>query len=240
MDWDPPSKPAELTEHRLLRAILDGVFPPGSTLPGERELARRLGVTRPTLREALQRLARDGWLEIHQGRPTRVRDYWRDGNLNVLSAMVRVNHTLPPDFVTNLLEVRAVLAPAYTRSAVKHGPREVIALLENLIRLDDTPEAFAEGDWSLHRQLTLSAGNPVYVLLLNGFQSFYEKMALTYFSSPQARNFSRAFYRDLLDAFERGDQDAAEEITRRVMLASIHFWRLATDGRMEKGDEKME
>jgi len=77
MDWQPVQKPAEMAESRLLEAILSGHFPINSNLPGERELAAQIGVTRPTLREALQRLARDGWLDIQHGKPTRVRDYWR-------------------------------------------------------------------------------------------------------------------------------------------------------------------
>lgn len=49
-------RPSEHAESALVTAILDGEFPPGSALPGERVLAGQLGVTRPTLREAIQRL----------------------------------------------------------------------------------------------------------------------------------------------------------------------------------------
>ena len=61
--WQPPQKPGEITEARLINAILDGTFPVNSSLPGERELAELLGVTRPTLREAMQRMERDGLVE---------------------------------------------------------------------------------------------------------------------------------------------------------------------------------
>ena len=87
MDWQPLQKPAEMAESRLLEAILSGYFPINTNLPGERDLADQIGVTRPTLREALQRLARDGWLDIQQGKPTRVRDYWREGGLAVLAVL---------------------------------------------------------------------------------------------------------------------------------------------------------
>ncbi|MFZ3080168.1 MAG: GntR family transcriptional regulator, partial [Bellilinea sp.] len=62
MNWELPQKPAEISESRLIDAILTGKFPIDTNLPAERELAVSLGVTRPTLRETLQRLARDGWL----------------------------------------------------------------------------------------------------------------------------------------------------------------------------------
>ena len=69
-----PVRPNERAEQWLVTAILDGDLPPGSTLPAERTLATQLGVTRPTLREAIQRLARDGWLTIAHGKPTVVND----------------------------------------------------------------------------------------------------------------------------------------------------------------------
>mgnify|MGYP000255308314 CR=1 FL=1 len=62
-NWPAPVKPAELTYSRLIDAVLDGTFPANSTLPGERQLAELLGVTRSTLREALQRLAGKGAAE---------------------------------------------------------------------------------------------------------------------------------------------------------------------------------
>src|SRR5574341_1576922 len=57
-DWPAPAKPAELAYNRLIEAILDGSFPANTVLPGERQLAEMLGVTRPTLRETLQQIGR--------------------------------------------------------------------------------------------------------------------------------------------------------------------------------------
>lgn len=45
---------------QLLGELRDGTVPPGERLPGERELATRFGVSRETVRQALQRLRRDG------------------------------------------------------------------------------------------------------------------------------------------------------------------------------------
>lgn len=225
MNWSSPPRPAELTEQRLLEAILNGAFPPGSVLPGERELAAQLGVTRPTLREVLQRLARDGWFDIKQGKPTRVRDYWREGNLNVLSALVRHAERLPDNFVPNLLAVRLSMAPAYTRAAVERSADDVAALLAGYADLADTAESFADADWDLHHGLTLASGNPVFTLILNGFADFYVQMARRYFSQPQARAASRAWYADLLAAARAGDTEAAEQTTRQAMQESIDLWQ---------------
>jgi GntR family negative regulator for fad regulon and positive regulator of fabA len=210
-------------------AILEGTYPPGSFLPGERDLAARLGVTRPTLREALQRLERDGWLAIHQGKPTRVNDFWREGGLNLLSTLVRYSQQLSPDFVPNLLEVRLALAPAYTHAAVKHAAARVASYLVDSVGLEDTAEAFAAYDWTLHHTLTLASGNPVYTLILNGFSGFYEEMACLYFARSRARASSRAFYAGLLHAAQQEDAVTAERLARSVMQESIVLWHQADE-----------
>ena len=227
MEWEPPSKPAELAENRLIDAILEGIFPAGSSLPAERDLSVKLGVTRPTLREALQRLARDGWVEIRQGRPTRVRDYWKEGSLGVLGAIAGRQEHLPLDFVSNLLTVRRLLAPAYTRMAAERSPSPMIALLERLAGLEDTPASFAAADFDLHYQLTVASGNPVFTLILNGFRDLYQNMACIYFASPEARLRSRVFYADLLTSIQAGDPDQVEAFTQQVMEDSLALWEAA-------------
>lgn len=212
-------------EQRLIEKILDGTYPPGVTLPGERQLASELGVARAALREALQRLARDGWLTIHHGKATRVNDYWRDGSLNVLTGFLNHGDGLPPEFVTYLLEVRAAIAPDYARRAVARAPGEVTAYLESIQDLPNIPDAFAAADWGLHRCLSLASGNPIYPLLLNNFAGSYERLAGTYFIPEGARVSARRFYAELLAATRREDADAAEEITRQSMLRSIRLWQ---------------
>ncbi len=220
-----PARPNERAESWLVKAILEGDLPPGSTLPAERALAVQLGVTRPTLREAIQRLARDGWLTIAHGKPTVVNDYWVEGGLNVLGKLVEHQTHLSPDFIGQLLEVRRNLAPAYTGLAVARAPGEVVTLLEAAPARDDDPAAFARFDWHLHRQLTILSGNPIYTLILNGFQGFYEDIARGYFEKGGARALSASFYFDLKNLARQSDPQAAEAVCRQVMSASINVWQ---------------
>ncbi len=228
MAWDPPLRPAELAETRLTSAILDGQFAINSTLPPERELAVQLGVTRPTLREALQRLARDGWIEIRHGRPTRVRDFWHEGNLGVLGTISRHAEHVTPEYIVNLLEVRLALAPAYARLGVERSPAAVADLLQDYAELADTAEAYAEADWHLHRVLTIASGNPVFTLILNGFGQLYADLARGYFARSRTRRHSQAYYAELLKAARAGGAQKAEEVTRRVMTESIRLWEETT------------
>jgi GntR family negative regulator for fad regulon and positive regulator of fabA len=227
MDWEAPPRPAELTESRLIEAILDGLFPIDSHLPAERDLASQLGVTRPTLREALQRMARDGWLEINHGKPTRVRDYWTEGSLGVLGAIARNQQNLPPDFIPNLLHVRLLLAPTYARLAAERQPDKIIRRLQTNLAMPDDPATYARADFELHRQLAVSSGNPVFTLILNGFEDLYLEMGQRYFSLTEARQHSRQFYQRLLDAARTGDLDEVEAVTRTVIDRSQSLWEIA-------------
>ncbi len=232
MLWPRPLRPTELAEARLVEAILAGHFPIGSHLPPERELASNLGVTRPTLREALQRMARDGWIDIRHGLPTRVRDYWHEGSLGVLAAIARHHNHLPPHFVSDLLAVRLALAPAYTRLAVAHTPAQVALQLEPCLSLPEEPDAYAQADWDLHRFLTIASGNPVFTLILNGFEGeLYLTLARRYFASAHTRRHSLAFYRDLLRAARAQRADQAEAIARRAMRESLELWQQVESGR---------
>ncbi len=225
-EWTAPARPAELTYSRLVEAIIDGNFPSNTSLPAERQLAEHMGVTRSTLREALQRLDAEGWIEIQQGKTTRIRDIWTEGNLNILAALLRYQDRLPPTFVPHLLEVRAALAPAYAMEAIRCNAGSVVALLDSLLgRLPDTPDAHAAADWVLHHRLTILSTNPVYTLVLNGFMGFYQQMAQRYFSLPEARESSRRFYTNLRAVAASGEVEQAQALTRESMLRSIDFWR---------------
>jgi GntR family negative regulator for fad regulon and positive regulator of fabA len=226
--WKSIQKPAEIAEQRLLDAILSGHFVVNSTLPGERDLAAQVGVTRPTLREALQRLARDGWLDIQHGKPTRVRDYWQEGNMGVLSVLAQIPSQQSPDFVAHLLEIRVLLAPAYTSQAMEQASSEISALLTKFADIEETPAAFARADWDLHHLLTLRATNPIFRLLLNSFQNLYQVMGEHYFVSAENRNRSRAFYTELLACARKGAFIKAETLTRDVMQESLALWKKST------------
>ena len=224
MTWDLPPKPAEISESTLIQAILNGKFPIDFNLPAERELAGMLGVTRPTLRETLQRLGRDGWLEIRHGKPTRVRNYWREGNLGVLAAIAQNPGSLPADFAANMLTIRSLLAPAYTRLAVERAANQVTEILQPLQDLEDDPQVFTDWDWRLQIELTLLSGNPVFTLIYNGFAGLYQVLGVGYFQYPENREISRQFYRDLLTCAQTGDGTGAEQVVRQTMLASQELW----------------
>lgn len=68
---------ADRAYEQLRVAIEQGRYPEGGALPTQPALARKMGVSTVTLRQALERLAEEGYIEAHQGRGTFVRSSHR-------------------------------------------------------------------------------------------------------------------------------------------------------------------
>ncbi|MCP4676883.1 MAG: GntR family transcriptional regulator [Deltaproteobacteria bacterium] len=217
-------RPTQYVERHLLTAILDGTYSPGATLPSERALAEQIGVTRPTLRETLQRLAREGWITIRHGKPTVVNDYWREGGLGLLGTMTKFGEFLPSDLVTQFLEVRSVMLPACAKMTATRAPGAILEYLSHELNLESAAEAFAGYDWGLQLELARRSGNLIYPLILNDFASLYIPLAESYFGLHQARKSSLRFYRELSDAIGKSSSDV-ERVVRETMMESIVIWK---------------
>ncbi|ORT50267.1 GntR family transcriptional regulator [Vibrio sp. qd031] len=111
--------PAGFAEKYIIESIWNGRFPPGSILPAERELSELIGVTRTTLREVLQRLARDGWLTIQHGKPTKVNQFMETSGLHILDTLMTLDADNATAIVEDLLAARANISPIFMRYAFK-------------------------------------------------------------------------------------------------------------------------
>lgn len=220
---EQPLRPTQFAENRLITAILDNTYPARSALPNERELALQLGVTRPTLRETLQRLSAEGWITIRHGKPTMVNEYWIDGGLGMLGTMARYAEFLPDGFITNLLEVRLNILPACARAAAAFAPSVLAEHLSHAPVLEDSAETFVAFDWHLQELFVRNCRNIIYPLILNDFKQIYKRLAVGYFSLEIARKSSSEYYHDLLSALP-GDLDMVEGTVRAVMKKSIEIW----------------
>lgn len=168
LDSLEPIETVQLYQHISLRLedqIRSGRWRPGQRLPSERQLARSLMVSRPSLREALAALQVRGVLETRQGSATRV----GSDALEVLGPMGEVGPRLPLQEVgpVALLEIREVLEPA---AAALAAPRFVQdPELEGFLTVMASEHArrdlhaWNEADRLFHRRIAVLTGNPVFV-----------------------------------------------------------------------------
>ncbi|MDY6822244.1 MAG: GntR family transcriptional regulator [Thermodesulfobacteriota bacterium] len=218
----PVMRPIQHAEYYLVTSILNGTYPPGSVLPGERTLAGEMGVTRPTLREALQRLTRERWITVRHGKPTQVNDYWREGGMGMLATVVKYPEYLPSQFIRHLLHARVVFMPECAGPSVSNNRPMFRAFLENRVTAADDPETVAAYDWELQEKMVNHSGNMVYPLMLNDFAPVFRVMGEQYFTMEKARAASAAYYTRLLDAVMK--KRPVHPVVAQAMVESIEIW----------------
>ena len=121
-----PKSVSQQVFDQLRDLIFRGNLKPGDKLPPERELAQGMGVSRPTLREAINRLVDRGLLEHHQGQGTFVAAPEQRKKQNPLSALMDGHEATLPE----LLEVRLALESNAAMLAARRATSEDIANLE--------------------------------------------------------------------------------------------------------------
>ena len=103
---------------QVLAGVVDGEIEAGETLPSERRLAEVLGVSRPAVREALQRMAQTRLVEVRQGGSTTVRDFKKTAGLDLLPRLLVRAGNLDTAVARSILEARLIVGPATPPSAV--------------------------------------------------------------------------------------------------------------------------
>jgi GntR family transcriptional repressor for pyruvate dehydrogenase complex len=104
MNFQPikPKKVSTQIAEQIRNSILAGEFAPGDKLPPERELSEMFGVSRPSVREALNALASSGLVMSYQGGGTVVKSLVETSVSNPLSELIRVQQ----DRALDVIEVR--------------------------------------------------------------------------------------------------------------------------------------
>lgn len=127
------------TYRKVAEALQRGVFPPGSRLPGERDLAAELGVSRTTLRQALGRLAEQGALERSAQRGWFVPDRMMGeppSTLQSFSEMARARGLTPRSTVLSRAERPASFEEA---GRLRTAPAAPVLEVRRLRMLDQVP-----------------------------------------------------------------------------------------------------
>jgi DNA-binding FadR family transcriptional regulator len=196
----------------LAAEIRAGGLAAGERLPGERELAQRLGVSRATVREALGALQLRGLVETRQGA----------GSFVALQLPPPDPFALPADASPSaLLQARAILEPAIVRlaaTAARSDP-EIEQLLELMSASADPadPEqrrAWSDADRRFHRRFAALTANPVLVAIAEHIaalmdQPLWQRLRDDSIAVPGRTTLQLAEHRLIAAAVAEGDADAA-------------------------------
>ena len=157
---------AETTADALLGLVLDGTFPPGSSLPSEAELAGRFAVSRLTVREAIRSLASTRVIRVQQGRSSIINpvEQWSALDPRLLRARGQASGE-PLRLPKRLLEARRVIEVAIAEMAAERRTEDhlqraaaAIASMQESHDSGDVPR-FVEADLAFHEVLFEAADN---------------------------------------------------------------------------------
>jgi len=128
---EKPRHAADAVFDQLAVAILDGSLPPGSSLPPERELSGRFGVSRLIVRQAVHRLADMGLVRVKQGGPTQVNHPNDARDLRVIELVYNLGQGAARD-VRELIERQFLQGYSLLFLAAKRASKERLRALAQM------------------------------------------------------------------------------------------------------------
>lgn len=196
---------------QLLQDIMSGGLSAGDRLPTENQLAQRFAVSRPVVREALQRLQTDGVVISRQGSGT----YVQRSPSQQVAALTR---EFSLHEVLQSLELRMALEELSARLAARHRSDPQMQAIEQAT--EALAKVFGKGtqakaaDYAFHHAIAVASGN---ALLLEALEQQAERLmggmnvtlSLTRAASAQRRKRVLDEHDRIVHAIRIGDAESA-------------------------------
>jgi DNA-binding FadR family transcriptional regulator len=189
--------------------ITSGEIGAGSRLPAERDLAKQLGVSRPSVREALIALEVEGWVEVRTGSGVYVQDRaGKNGHVKI-----------PPAEwgPLELIRARRVVEGEIASLAATQARRKHVKAIVDAIAMmkEDTARGIAplSGDRAFHTAIAQACDNVVLLETVQGFWDarrgpLFERLG-DYFETVPSWRMAIAEHEAVLEAIRAKDGDAA-------------------------------
>ncbi len=207
---------------QFIDRIERGEFKPGMQLPPERELARLLGVSRASLREALTVLQMMDLIETIPGQGTRITGKPGAALRNYLS---NINIGESP-FV--IIQARKTIEPSIASLAATHRSEASLQAMTEILEWVDSDRSeaqvlrdiFSEGDRRFHLEIARATDNPILISIQEMFHSLMGQelwltlMRHTSFATPGRWEEASQEHHRILDAIRQRDSRAAAHAMR--------------------------
>ena len=201
----------EKIAEQIKMLIVSGEFKEGSRLPPERDLALQLGVSRPTVREAMIALELSGLVEVRVG-----------AGIYVISSKPRLvltpNSKIKVPSPSELIEARLMVEPINAALAAERFRPELIDDLERAIKHQIAEDAIgADADRQFHMIIAEATGNRALVEITEYLwdQMLSSHMWRLLIDHAQLKGLYPIIlddHRDLLNALTRRDSESAKNI----------------------------
>jgi GntR family transcriptional repressor for pyruvate dehydrogenase complex len=214
---------AEKLSHSVVRQIeqliLRGILRPGERLPSERELSERLGVSRPSLREAIAELQDRGLLATRAGAGIYVADVLGSAFSPALIRLFAAHEEAVFDYIAFRRDLESIAAE---RAAV-HGSDTDLKVIDTIFRKMEAahskrnPADEAELDTEFHLAIIEASHN---VIMLHTMRSMFDLLREGVFFNRQIM-FKNRTIRDLLLEHHRAINAALQERDAAAAKAAV-------------------
>jgi len=198
--------------NQIKSLISDGILKPGDRLPPERELVNQFGVSRPSLREALNSLVAMGFLEL-KGKRTYIKSVASESVQNPLSLLIKAD----TQKIFDLIEVRKAIEVWGAFLAAQRATEKDIKQLENI--LEEMRKAFEQGrswekqDADFHLGIAQATHNTIQTHMMSTiYDLLRESMARVFKDRTKVKKLLDQHHR-IFSAIKNHSPDKARERT---------------------------
>ena len=209
----------QVVQHIQAHIVEQGLHS-GDRLPSESELARTLGVGRPTVREAMNLLAGAGLVRVSTGKPPLVGAITGDAISLIVTHAMAVKQIAPLEVLEFRRHIETGVIALVCERRTEADVDGFFAIVEDMQRLVGQFEEFSRADTAFHTLLSEATGNPVSEIVGAGISQVVlssSRNGLRAVRSAEEWDMVPRLHRDIAEAV--GDRNV--EAARAAMAA--HF-----------------
>src|SRR5690606_21384788 len=215
---------------RLITAILNSEFPPGSQLPSERELMNMIGVGRPSIREAMLTLQQMGLIKISHGERARVINPTPEVIINQISAAMIMLLATSSRGLDELKEARlwleTSLASMATRNATAKDLEALAASVRELQEARGDQARFVAADMGFHGIIADMSGNSMVAAVTKGMLEWLSRFKRELVSVRGKERLTIEEHEKIYKAIAAGDAEAASQAMRdHITRSNKLYWQ---------------
>jgi GntR family transcriptional repressor for pyruvate dehydrogenase complex len=201
---------------QIEQLITDESLRPGDKLPGEREMADRMGVSRTVVREAIRVLGDRGLIVVKTGCGTYVQKPSGQAAAASIERYLKLQQTGEP--FAHIHEVRRMIEVETAGLAAERATDDDIARLQSTIEgmaasRSDLDE-YIKQDHAFHEKLAKATHNGLFNVLLGPISDLLHQVIVVSVQAPGALDAGLAHHRNILAQVQRHAPEAARQAMR--------------------------
>ena len=197
---------------RIKERIFHNELKEGEQLPNETELAEGFGVSRTVVREAMQRLEQEGFVEVQRGRGTFVVYHAGEAVRQSLGNLMEVQRG---DSWQALVEVRELLEPGIAYLAALRADHEDLAAMHAAVAIMDEAmndaDAYIQADNAFHLAMARATGNSLVITLAESMMALLSAHRKEIFATATGPQNGQYHHKRILRAIEQHDATTARQ-----------------------------